>query len=64
MNKLKNLTIGTIIIYNDMANVDAQFVILDTFSDKFGTWVNVMNLDSRTIEPMSANGDLDNRWTY
>ena len=57
------LTIGTIVTYNDMANVDLQFVILDSFNDNFGQWVNVMNLESKNIEPKNANTTLGQRWT-
>lgn len=62
MKTFKDLKIGTIAVYNDMANVDLEFVILDSYTDRFGEWVNVMNLDTRTIEPMSQKSELDNRW--
>jgi len=63
MKTFKELTIGTVVTYNDMANVNLQFVVLDTITNEFGTYVNVMNLDTRTIEPKSANSELDKRWT-
>jgi hypothetical protein len=63
MKTFKELAIGTIVTYNDMANVNLQFIVLDTITNDFGTYVNVMNLDTRTIEPMSANKELDSRWT-
>jgi hypothetical protein len=63
MKTFKDLKIGTIAVYNDMANVDLEFVILDSYTDRFGEWVNIMNLDSRTIEPKSQNSELGNRWT-
>jgi hypothetical protein len=63
MKNFKELEIGTIVTYNDMANVNLQFVVLDTITNDFGTYVNVMNLETRTIEPMSANKELDSRWT-
>lgn len=63
MKTFKDLKIGTIAVYNDMANVDLEFVILDSYTDRFGEWVNVMRLDSRTIEPKSQNSELGNRWT-
>jgi hypothetical protein len=63
MKTFKDLTVGTIGTYNDMANVNLQFVILDTITNDFGTYVNVMNLETRTIEPMSASKELDSRWT-
>jgi len=63
MKTFKDLKIGTIAVYNDMANVDLEFVILDSYTDRFGEWVNVMNLDLRTIESISQNSELGNRWT-
>jgi hypothetical protein len=63
MKTFKELAIGTIVTYNDMANVNLQFVVLDTIINDFGTYVNVMNLETRTIEPMSSNKELDSRWT-
>lgn len=57
---LAELKIGTIITYNDMANVDLKFVVLDT--DESGT-VNVMNLETQNIEPMVSNTIIDNKWT-
>lgn len=63
MKTFKDLKIGTIAVYNDMANVNSEFVILDSYTDRFGEWVNVMRLDSRTIEPKSQNTELGKRWT-
>ena len=63
MKTFKELTIGTVVIYNDMANVNAEFVILDTITNDFGTYVNVMNLENKNIEPMSANTEIGIRWT-
>jgi len=63
MKTFKELTIGTVVIYNDMANVNAEFVILDTITNDFGTYVNVMNLETKNIEPMSANTEIGKRWT-
>lgn len=62
-NTFAKLTIGTIVTYNDMANTDLEFVILDSYSDDFGTWVNVMNLETKNIEPMKANTEIGNKWT-
>jgi len=63
METFKNLTTGTIITYNDMANVNLEFIILDTQVNDFGTFVNVMNLETRNIEPMSAYTKIDGkRW--
>ena len=63
MTTFKNLTIGTVVTYNDMANLDAEYVVLDTITNNFGTWVNVMNLETKNIEPMCANTEIGVRWT-
>ena len=63
MKTFKDLKIGAIAVYNDMANANLEFVILDSYTDRFGEWVNVMNLDLRTIESISQNSELGNRWT-
>jgi len=63
MTTFKNLTIGTIVTYNDMANSNAEYVVLDTITNNFGTWVNVMNLETKNIEPMSAKTEIGLRWT-
>ena len=62
-NTFAKLTIGTVVTYNDMANTNLEFVILDSYSDNFGTWVNVMNLETKKIEPMKANTEIGTRWT-
>lgn len=62
-NTFAKLTIGTVVTYNDMANTNLEFVILDSYSDDFGTWVNVMNLETKNIEPMKANTEIGTRWT-
>lgn len=63
MKTFKDLTIGTVVTYNDMSNVNAEFVVLDTITNDFGTYVNVMNLETKNIEPMSANTEIGVRWT-
>ncbi len=63
MTTFKELTIGTIVTYNDMANADIEFVILNTIKNKWGTYVNVMNLDTKNIEPMIASTEIGTRWT-
>jgi hypothetical protein len=64
MKTFKDLTPGTIAIYNDMSNVDLEFVILSNENYGMGNYINVMNLDTRTIEPMTAHTIIDNkRWT-
>ena len=62
-NTFANLAIGTIVTYNDSSNSDLQFVILDSITDKFGEWVNVMNLDTRCLECKSADTEIGIRWT-
>lgn len=63
MKTFKDLTIGTVVTYNDMSNVNAEFVVLDTITNDFGVYVNVMNLETKNIEPMSANTEIGVRWT-
>jgi hypothetical protein len=62
-NTFAKLTIGSIAFYNDMANLNLEVIILDSYSDQFGDWINVMNVESRNIEPMSANTEIGLRWT-
>lgn len=63
MKTFKDLKIGTIAVYNYMASANLEFVILDSYTDRFGEWVNVMDLDSRIIESIPQNTELGNRWT-
>ncbi len=63
MKTFKDLTIGTVGTYNAMSNVNAEFVVLDTITNDFGIYVNVMNLETKNIEPMSANTEIGVRWT-
>jgi len=63
MKTFKTLTIGTIVTYNDMANVNLKFVILDTIKTDFGMYVNVMNLETKNIEPMMHSTEIGNKWT-
>ena len=58
-----DLKIGTIVFYNDMANVNLEAIILDSYTNEFGNWINLMNVESRTIEPICANTELGLRWT-
>ena len=69
-NKMQTLTktfselsIGTIVFYNDMSNINLEAIILDSYKDQFGIWVNIMNVESRTIEPICAKTELGLRWT-
>jgi len=60
---ITTLIIGTVIRYNDMANVDLDFVVLDSYTDDFGTWVNCLNKETNSIEAKSANTEIGTRWT-
>jgi hypothetical protein len=63
MKTFNELTTGTIVTYNDMANVNIECVILDTIKNDFGTFVNIMNLETKNIEPMTATTEIGKRWT-
>lgn len=64
MTTFNDLRTGEIVTYNDTENVDLQFVILDTEVNQFGTFVNVMNLESRTIEGITSRTKIDGkRWS-
>ena len=60
---LSTLTVGTILNYNDASNVNLQYVVLDSYRDAFGQWVNVMDLESLNIEPMRADRKINNTLT-
>jgi len=36
---------------------------LDSFNDDFGSWVNLLNKETNSIEPKSANTKLYPRWS-
>ena len=59
---ISELTTGTVINYTDMAN-DSDHVVLDTYTDRFGTWVNTLNKETNHIENRSASTKLGVRWT-
>ena len=59
---IKDLKIGSVIRYNDMANVDLECVVLDTEETKFGIFVNVLNKENNLIESMSGNTEISERW--
>ena len=40
-----------------------EAIILDSYTDEFGNWINIMNVESRTIEPISAKTEIGLRWT-
>ena len=61
---LLNLVIGTIVTYRDIANPNTELVVLDTVKNDFGTFVNMMNLETKNIEPYSASTKLGDRFTF
>ena len=61
--KFSDLSIGTIVFYNDMSNSNLEAIILDSYTNEFGNWTNIMNVESRTIEPICAKTELGLRWT-
>lgn len=63
MKTLANLTIGTVVTYTDASNPNTELVVLDTITNDFGTFVNMMNLETKTIEPYNANTELGERFT-
>ena len=63
MKTLATLTIGTIVTYTDASNPNTELVVLDIITNDFGTFVNMMNLETKTIEPYNANTELGERFT-
>ena len=59
---IKDLKIGSVIRYNDMANVDLDCVVLDTEDSKWGIFVNVLNKETNHIEGMSGNTEITGNW--
>lgn len=58
-----DLSIGTIVFYNDISNNNLEAIILDSYKNEFGNWINIMNVQSRTIEPICAKTEIGLRWT-
>jgi len=63
MKTLATLTIGTIVTYTDASTPNTELVVLDAITNDFGTFVNMMNLETKTIEPYNANTELGERFT-
>ena len=59
---LKDLKIGSVIRYNDMANVDLDCVVLDSEKTEYGTFVNILHKETNSIEGMSGNTEITGRW--
>lgn len=60
---IAELKIGTVISYNDMANVNNEHVILNTEETRFGTFVNTLNKETNNIEKQTAHTVIDGkRW--
>ena len=63
MKNFKDLRNGMVVTYNDMANVDLQYIVLDKTKNEFGDYVNVINLETKNIEPIRATTEIGKRWT-
>ena len=57
-----DLTPGTVVLYNDAANVDLKFTVVCLEADNFGEWVEVEN-ENGDIERMKAHTPIGQRWT-
>ena len=58
MKELAQLTIGTVINYTYggyNTGLTTEYVVLDSYVDQFGYWVNVLNKETNHIEPKKAN---------
>ena len=62
MTTLSNLSIGTIIVYSSPWNPDVEYVVLNTVNNDSGTFVNLMNLNSKEIESLEADTELGFLW--
>ena len=58
MKTLKQLPVGTILIYNDMSNVDLMLEIVDEPTDD-PSWINLKHVKSGSVEPMWAETEID-----
>lgn len=59
--KIAELKIGTVIRYNDMANVNNEHVVLNTEETQFGVFVNTLRKDTNSIEKQAAHTLIDGR---
>jgi hypothetical protein len=66
MKTLNELEIGTVVRYGDIANQgsDNDLVILNSFDDKFGSWVRVLRKRNNAIENKPAYTEIGEgtRW--
>ena len=60
---LKDLKIGSVIRYNDIVNLNIDFVVLDSEETMLGTFVNVLNKKTDIIEAKNSNTEITGRWT-
>ena len=57
MRELASLTIGTVISYTNggyNTGLTTEYVVLDSYVDQFGHWVNVLDKETNHIEPKKA----------
>ena len=57
MRELAQLTIGTVISYTHggyNTGLTNEYVVLDSYVDQFGHWVNVLDKETNNIEPIKA----------
>lgn len=59
--KITELTIGTVISYNDIVNVNREVVILNTEENRFGIFVKVLVKETNIIELKSENTIIDGK---
>lgn len=58
------LKIGTVLSYSDFSNVGREYIILDSYTDRFGHWTNMIEKETNSIEPVNARGIVNpHRWT-
>jgi len=58
MKELIQLTIGTVISYTYggyQTGLTAEYVVLNSYVDQFGHWVNILDKETNHIEPVKAN---------
>ena len=56
-----DLTAGMVLNYSDMVN-NSDWVVRDTNTDRFGTWVNVLNKETNKVELMAGRTEIGFRW--
>lgn len=56
------LKIGTVINYKDMSN-NNDYIVLDTYTNRFGTYVNIINKETNYIDSKEYSTKVKDRWT-